>query len=234
MRRLALRLAPFATLLGGCHQDESEDSRPCDYTVEEVAWDSPAIAPEFAVVPRDVADSLSLPVAGELEYLATNTADVVEATPNSGMTSFTSTLAINGTPRLSMVRGASGNELLRCPSTLEFDGTIDFSTGDGFFDEAWAATIVSSPSSFTSKVDLAPDVTEVSEVFDVTRSPGAEEWETASYRHVFSYSSCIGCDNLQISGEITYRGQYPATQDGDIIDQRGFTVTLARWSGAAL
>lgn len=182
---------------------------------------------------RLAADALSLPLAGELEYLAINTSDIVEATPSEGSTSFSSTLSAVGTPRLIHVSGARGAELLRCPSTLEFDATIEFRTDDGFFEESWSATVVASPGNLSASVDLDPDITGASEAFGLTPVPGAEPWETAAYRHRLQYGYCNGCDNLLMSGEISYRGEYAATMDGDIIDQRGFTVSLATWSGEA-
>ena len=225
-------LVALVALLFGC-QDDPEGSASCDYLTEELDWDDVADAPEFSTTPRVVADALALPLGGELEYLAVNTSDVVEATPSEGSTSFSSTLSAVGTPRLIHVSGARGAELLRCPSTLEFDATIEFRTDDGFFEESWSATVVASPGNLSASVDLDPDITGASEAFRLTPVPGAEPWETAAYRHRLQYGYCNGCDNLLMSGEISYRGEYAATMDGDIIDQRGFTVSLATWSGEA-
>lgn len=233
MRPLTLTLAATAALLSGC-QSEPEEGGACDYVAEDAPWDLPATAPEFALVPREVADGLMLPVTGQLEYAADSASDIIEATPSTGSTSFESSFTTSGTPRLSWVPGATGNDLLRCPSKLLLDGTIHFSTDDGFLDESWPATIESSaaPGGVASQAVLDPSTTGASALFNVTRATDAEEWETSFYDHRLYYNSCLGCGSLFMFGSITYQGQYEATRDGDIIDQRGFTVSLAAWEGS--
>ena len=226
-----------AVALGGCSDDE-EQIPPCDFTEEVVSLDAeiPTGFLDHPVIPGQVIRAITRPMAGELEWQAANSQEWVSATPDRGTTEFTSTLTVRDSVTWSRVPGASGQHLLKCLPTLQFDVSIHFQTEDGVLDEEWDGHAVSNVISYgITDVELDALSEGIPEKFELMRNPEVEPWDHETYYHRFIYGTCEQeCGEAPaMTGEILYRGQFSPTQDGEIIDQSGITVTLASWTGFA-
>lgn len=226
-----------AVVLGGC-SDDDEPIPPCDFTEEVVSPDVeiPTGFPDQPVVVGQVTRAITLPMAGQLEWRAAHLRELVSATPDRGTTEFTSTLTVESSVVWSRVPGASGQHLLKCLPTLQFDVSIHFQTEDGVLDEKWdgrAASNVLTHGITDVEIDAISEG--IPQTFELMRNPEAEPWDDETYYHRFIYGTCEQeCGEAPaMTGEILYRGQFAPTRDGEIIDQRGFTVTLASWTGFA-
>lgn len=236
-------LIPGLSVALGCDGDEGIP--PCDEILveevvsmdDEIPWDEeqPPGPDNPVVVPREIADAISQPIVGELEWKAAGAEEYLFATPDEGVTGFTSTLVHMEPVVWSRVPGASGDTLLKCSPTLRFDASINFETDDGVFDEVWAGRAVSAIlGGGTVTVEIDARAHGIPEKLNVTRNPEAPEWENETYSHVLFYGTCIdNCGGAPLmTGNINIMGDFPPTSDGEVITESGINIRLAEWSGS--
>lgn len=224
----------FVVALSGCSTNESDEIPPCEFTEDEISLDFEIQTggPNGALVPIKILATLTPIITGELEYHGGVGEEWFTATPPSGQTTFTSSLSLAGPVIWSRVPDITGDHLLRCQPSIRFPVDVDFRTDDGVFNETWSGVAVSeilTGGSVSLEVESDPE-----EQFMISYEPTSDSLESKTYNHTLRYGTCLeGCDSHAMTGDIRFRGVFPATRDGDIIDQNGINITLAEWTGSS-